>query len=76
MKKTKEIQQNVQASKSLIEYARQRKRKEEDDREIKKQIEMIKDKNLHKRREKYSDQNRVGTASTYKQGLNLLNRMS
>eukprot|EP00347_Sterkiella_histriomuscorum_P009317 403341667 len=53
MKKTNMIRKNVEENKSLIEGAKQRKRQEQDDQEIARQVDMIKKKNLNKRTQRY-----------------------
>lgn len=68
MKKTNEIKRNIEANKSLIEAARQKKRQEEDDCEIARQVDQIKQKNFNKRTARFNGSaggNRTGTAGSF-----------
>ncbi|CDW76865.1 UNKNOWN [Stylonychia lemnae] len=64
MRKTNQIRRNVEENKSLIENVKQRKRQEQDDIEIAKQVDMIKKRNFNKRSSRQNDsQNRNSQAN-------------
>ena len=63
MKKTNKIKKSVEMNKSLIEGAKLKRKQEEDDKEITRQVDLIKNKSIMSRRSQKRNHERINSQS-------------